>query len=125
MFRLHFNDRFPIKQLAQRFRLKSCTLYHWVDKLDKIAPNLTALPTQPHRFKKMHDRTKDFISDYIDEAKVPILVKGVKDAVKSEVKLSLSRWMVNCYLRDELGLSYRKIKPINDAHNKQQAKLQR
>ena len=33
--------------------------------------------------------------------------------------------MVNRYLKDELGLSYKKIKPINDAHNKQQAKLQR
>ena len=33
--------------------------------------------------------------------------------------------MVNSYLKDELGLSYKKIKPINDAHNKQQAKLQR
>ena len=33
--------------------------------------------------------------------------------------------MVNRYLKDELGLSYKKIKPITDAHNKQQAKLQR
>jgi hypothetical protein len=33
--------------------------------------------------------------------------------------------MVNHYLKEEEGLSYKKVKPINDAHNKQQAKLQR
>ena len=71
----------------------------------------------------MHDRAKDFIFDYLDAAKVPIRATDLKQAINSEVQLGLSRWMVNSYLKDELGLSYKKIKPINDAHNKQQAKL--
>ena len=33
--------------------------------------------------------------------------------------------MINSYLKQVLGLSYRKIKPISDTHNKLQAKLQR
>ena len=33
--------------------------------------------------------------------------------------------MVTRYIKDELGMSYRKVKPVNEAHNKLQAKLQR
>jgi hypothetical protein len=33
--------------------------------------------------------------------------------------------MVTTYLKQELNLSYRKVKPISATHNKQQAKLQR
>ena len=73
----------------------------------------------------MHERSKDFIWNYLEEAKVPIQAKALRDAVKSEVKLSVSQWMLNNYLKEELGLSYRKVKPISDAHNKQQTKLQR
>lgn len=37
----------------------------------------------------------------------------------------MSDRMVTRYLKDELGFTYKKVKPINDAHNKQPAKLQR
>ena len=109
--------------MAQRFRLKACTLYRWIAKLDKVAPDLSVVPTQPQRYKKLHDRAKDFIDDYLEEAKVPIQASSLRKAVKAEVQLNLSKRMVSRYLKDELGLSYKKIKPINDAHNKQQAKL--
>ena len=67
----------------------------------------------------MHDRAKDFIHDYLEESKVPIQAPALRQAIKSEIQLELSSKMLDRYLRDELGLSYRKIKPINDAHNKQ------
>ena len=67
----------------------------------------------------MHDWVKDFIYDYLEESKVPIQAPALRQAIKSEMQLELSSKMLDRYLRDELGLSYRKIKPINDAHNKQ------
>ncbi len=73
----------------------------------------------------MHNRSKDFIDGYLESAVVPIQVPELKKAIKQEVQLNLSKWMVNEYLRSELGLSYRKVKPISATHNKQQAKLQR
>ena len=85
IYQLYFDEKVPIKQLARRFGLKACTLYRWIAKLDKTAPNLSVISTKPKRFKKMHDRAKDFIDGYLEEAKVPIQVRAVKDAVKSEV----------------------------------------
>jgi regulator of replication initiation timing len=73
----------------------------------------------------MHDRSKDFIDDYLANAVVPIQVSELRKAIKQGVQLNLSMWMVNSYLKSKLGLSYRKVKPISVAHNKQQAKLQR
>lgn len=49
----------------------------------------------------------------------------LRKAVKKDVQLNLSQWMVNSYLKHELGMSYRKIKPITVTHNKLQARLQR
>ena len=118
IFQLYFDEKVPIKQLAQRFRLKACTLYRWIAKLDKVAPDLSVVPTQPKRYKKIHKRAEDFIFQYLDEAKVPIQASSLREAIKSEVQLNLSKRMVSRYLKDELGLSYKKIKPINDAHNK-------
>ena len=71
----------------------------------------------------MHNRSKDFIDGYLEGAVVPIQVSELKKAIKQEVQLNLSSSMVNNYLKQELGLSYRKIKPISATHNKQQAKL--
>jgi len=71
----------------------------------------------------MHSRAKDFIEKFLDEADVPIQVPALKNAIKSEVQLNLSKTMVTRYLKDKLGLSYRKVKPINLAHNKLPAKL--
>ena len=75
----------PVKQLAQRFKLKACTLYRWIAKLDKVAPDLSVVPTQPKRHKKLHARAKDFILDYLEDAKVPIRAPALKEAIKSEV----------------------------------------
>ncbi len=73
----------------------------------------------------MHNRAKDFIDAYLERAVVPIQVPELKKAIKQEVQLNLSKWMINSYLKSELGLSYRRVKPISATHNKQQAKLQR
>jgi len=73
----------------------------------------------------MHNRSKDFIDSYLESAVVPIQVPELKKAIKQEVQLNLSKWMVNNYLKSKLGMSYRKVKPISATHNKQQAKLQR
>jgi len=79
---LYFDDNVPVKQLAQRFRLKACTLYRWIAKLDKVAPDLTVAPAQPKRHKKLHARAKDFIIDYLEDTKVPIRVPALKQAIK-------------------------------------------
>jgi hypothetical protein len=73
----------------------------------------------------MHNRSKDFIDGYLDTAVVPVQVPQLKKAIKQDVQLNLSSSMLNYYLRQELGLSYRKIKPISATHNKLQARLQR
>ena len=73
----------------------------------------------------MHNRSKDFIDSYLQNAVVPIQVSELRKAIKQEVQLNLSKWMVNSYLKYKLGLSYRKVKPISATHNKLQAKLQR
>jgi hypothetical protein len=75
------------------------------------------------RFKKMHNRSKDFIDNYIENAVVPIQVPELKKAIKQGAQLNLSPCMVNRYLKHELNLSYRKVKPISATHNKPQAKL--
>ena len=80
----------PINKLAKRFNLKACILYRWVSKLDKVAPDHNVMLTKTKKFKKMHERSKDFIWNYLEEAKVPIQAKALRDAVKSEVKLSVS-----------------------------------
>jgi hypothetical protein len=73
----------------------------------------------------MHNRSRDYIDDYLERAVVPIQVSELRKAIKQEVQLNLSKWMVNSYLKSKLGLSYRKVKPISVTHNKLQAKLQR
>jgi hypothetical protein len=73
----------------------------------------------------MHNRSKDFIDSYLKSAVVPIQVPELRKAIKEGVQLNLSKSMVNNYLKSELALSYRKVKPISATHNKQQAKLQR
>lgn len=47
----------------------------------------------------MHNRSKDFIGSYLESAVVPIQVPELKKAVKQEVQLNLSKWMVNDYLK--------------------------
>ena len=42
----------------------------------------------------------------------------LRKAIKEEVQLNLSKWMVNRYLKRGLALSYRKVKPISATHNK-------
>ena len=73
----------------------------------------------------MHNRSRDFIDDFLESAVVPIQVSELKKAIKEGVQLNLSSPMVNRYLKGKLGFSYRKVKPITVTHNKQQAKLQR
>ena len=73
----------------------------------------------------MHNRAKDFIDDYLESAETPIQVPELRQEVKSELQLNLSKAMLNRYLKTELGYSYKKVKPITATHNKQQAKLQR
>ena len=77
------------------------------------------------KYKKIHNRARDYIDDYLESAKVPIQVPQLKHQIREEVQLTLSKSMINRYLKCELGLSYNKIKPITAAHNKLQAKLQR
>ena len=73
----------------------------------------------------MHNRSKDFIDDFLESAVVPIQVPELRKAIKQGVQLNLTQWMTNSYLKNKLGFSYRKVKPITVTHNKQQAKLQR
>jgi transposase len=73
----------------------------------------------------MHNRSREFVDDYLERAVVPIQVSELRKAIKQEVQLNLSKWMVNSYLKSKLGLSYRKVKPISATHNKPQARLQR
>ena len=71
----------------------------------------------------MHNRSLDYIDNYIEIANIPIQVPALKISIKKEVQLNLSKSMVNRYLKQSLGLSYRKVKPITVTHNKPQAKL--
>jgi transposase len=71
----------------------------------------------------MHNRSREFVDDYLERAVVPLQVSELRKAIKQEVQLNLSKWMVNSYLKSKLGLSYRKVKPISTTHNKPQAKL--
>jgi transposase len=71
----------------------------------------------------MHDRSRDYIDDYLESAVTPIQVPELRNSIKKDVQLNLTKDMLCRYLKHKLGLSYKKIKPIPATHNKLQAKL--
>ena len=66
----------------------------------------------------MHNRAKDFIDDYLQSADTPIQVPELRQEIKQNVQLNLSKSMLNRYLKTELGYTYKKVKPITATHNK-------
>ena len=45
-------------------------------------PNPSIVFKESRKFKKMHNRSKDFIDNYIENAVVPIQVPELKKAIK-------------------------------------------
>ncbi len=69
---LHKVEGVSVQQLAKRFRLKPRFLYRQLKKLTQSTAQLDAALPKRRKFKKMHERAKDFIEDFVDKANVPI-----------------------------------------------------
>jgi len=69
---LHKVEGVPVHQLAKRFKLKPRFLYRQLAKLALPAAQLPAALPKRRKFKKVHERARDFIEDFVDKAEVPI-----------------------------------------------------
>ena len=77
------------------------------------------------KFQKLHARARMFIGNFVKEASVPLSARDIQTALREEIQLSVTTDMIKRYLKQELQLVYKKIKPITFAHNNLPAKLQR
>jgi hypothetical protein len=75
-------------------------------------------------FKKLHERAKQRIRDYLTDGNQPVLASSLQRFLKEDVQLSVTKPMIRRYLRQELAMTYKVIKPITCNHNFADAKLQ-
>jgi hypothetical protein len=113
----------PMSRVAKRLRLnlrvvkllRSLPLFHLDD----------ALMRKVHRvqFEKLHERARDCINAMLVNAKSPLLLRDIQAEVMSVCHLRISRPWLGKYLRKNLGVTYRRIKPIKPIQNSPSAKL--
>lgn len=83
-------------------------------------------PYKPQkRFKKLHERSRRRIQDLILHAQVPLQIKDMQGALRSEMRLKVSSSMLHRYLKQELNVSYRKLRPVSSLYNSVDSLLQR
>lgn len=77
------------------------------------------------RFKKIHERARRKIDEFIEGASELIQASCIQKILKAEVQLNVSKVMIQRYLKQQLGLTYKIIRPITANHNLPKNKLKR
>lgn len=77
------------------------------------------------RFKKLPERAREMIRDLIVTSEKPVWISDIKSMIHKEMRINLSHSMINRYLKSELNVSFRKLRPVSYLYNSHDSKLQR
>lgn len=65
------------------------------------------------KFKKIHVRAKQRIEELILTSKYPLQLQDIKKDLQRELQLHINKQTLWKYIRTELDVTYRKLRPIS------------
>lgn len=122
---LVYDCQMPIKQAAKRLKIRYQRLLKIINEAIVDPKVAFAKQRSKPKFCKFHQRAQDRMKKIIAASDTPVQIPEIKKTIYREQRLRLSNSMIFRFIKQELDVSYRKLRPVAYQYNNMQSKLQR
>jgi hypothetical protein len=123
VYYLVYDCHLPVTQVSKRLQISYPKLLR-ILKMKITDPEIAFNYRKPRlRFKKLHHWLRDHIHRMISTSTKPVQLNDIHQALIKESKVNISKSMIYRYIRTELNVSYRKLRPVKILYNSIDARL--